>query len=268
MINHTMHMLQKLRTQKPLVLNLTNHVVMNTTANALLAVGASPIVTESRHEIPELMKIAQGVVFNLGTLNESFCQRLIVACDAANDEKRTVVLDPVGAGATSYRLETALTCLKRLHKVVIRCNASEALALVGMATKAKGVDSADDGEQSIHAAQILLQTYPQCQSVIISGAVDRVVLRTGAYLLRHGSHLMAQVTGMGCTHSALTAAFCAIGDTQAFTATAIMGLAGDEAALKAKGPGSFSMYFFDALASLDPDQIANKLRIDSFVSDL
>jgi hydroxyethylthiazole kinase len=122
--------LDAIREKSPLIHNITNFVVMNNTANALLAIGASPVMAHSLSEVEEMVKMASALVINIGTLNSKWVGAMMVAGKAANKNNVPVILDPVGAGATSYRTETALKIITECKPAIIRGNASEIMALM------------------------------------------------------------------------------------------------------------------------------------------
>ena len=133
--------LRRLREAKPLVHQITNYVVMNETANATLAVGALPVMAHAREEVEEMVAIAGALVLNIGTLSPDWVEAMLLAGRAANERGVPVVLDPVGAGATAYRTETAKRLLDEVRVTVLRGNAGEVATLVGVAAEVRGVES-------------------------------------------------------------------------------------------------------------------------------
>lgn len=255
--------LAKLREQKPLVVNVTNYVVMNNTANALLAIGASPIMAHSRQEMAEMLSFAGALVINIGTLDEVWIERMTFAVQLANLNNKPIVIDPVGCGASVLRTQTAQQLSNLADHLYIRGNASEIMALSGIDSQSKGVDALESSEQAIHAAQLLMNRYADkayCE-VIISGETDFVINRDGVYQLNNGHEMMPYVTGMGCTHTALTGAFAALGDAAGLCATAILGIAGELAASQSTGPGSLQLNLIDSLYNLSVADIEQKLKI-------
>lgn len=251
--------LQTLREQKPLVVNLTNYVVMNNSANALLAVGASPIMAHSRDEMQEMMSFAGALVINIGTLDEVWIERMAWAIECANRAGKVVVLDPVGCGATTLRTDTARRFASLAERLIVRGNASEIIALAGAASQSKGVDALDTSDAALTAAKELVEQY-QAQ-VVISGATDYVVGVDATYALHNGHPMMTQVTGTGCSLSAITGAFAAIGETSGAAAAAIMGIAGELAAENVTGPGSLQVALLDALYQLDEATLTSRLKL-------
>jgi len=248
-----------LREQKPLVVNITNYVVMNNTANALLALGASPIMAHSRQEMAEMMTFAGALVINIGTLDSQWIPRMSFAVEQANINNKLVVLDPVGCGASKLRTQTSRDIAQAANKLIIRGNASEIIAMAGEQGNSKGVDALDSSEAAVGAARHLIETY-QC-SVVISGATDYVITAERLIKLNNGHTMMPFVTGMGCSLSALTGAFAAVGEETGLAATAILGVAGEIAAEQSTGPGSLQLNLLDALYQLDQATLIKRLKI-------
>ena len=250
------------REQAPLVQNITNYVVMNNTANALLAVGASPIMAHAHPEMQSMQAICQALVINIGTLDEYWVESMKLAVAAANQNNRPWILDPVGAGATAYRDEV-LSELLALKPTAIRGNASEILALAKHNTTAtKGVDSTSSSLEAIEAAQFLNKEYGAL--VVISGAVDIVVSEESVDQLKNGDMLMTKITGMGCSATAILAAFIAVIPNKkeaALAATSLMAVAGELAAMSSQGPGSLQMHLLDKLHSITKEEYINTVKI-------
>ena len=248
------------REQKPLVVNITNYVVMNNTANALLAIGASPIMAHSRQEMAEMMHIAGSLVINIGTLDSEWIERMLFAVEQANANNKPIVLDPVGCGASVLRTQTARTLAAKANNLIIRGNASEIIALAGEASQTKGVDALDSSDTALAAAQALVAQYHA--NVVISGEVDYVVTASQTISLSNGHHMMPYVTGMGCSLTALTGAFAAIGETSGLAATAIYAIAGEIAAEQSAGPASLQLNIIDGLYHISAEQICQRLNMD------
>jgi len=255
--------LRAVRERVPLVHNVTNLVVMQQTANALLAVGASPIMAHAEEELDELLAYAGALVLNIGTLDTQWIGAMERALAAARDRALPVVLDPVGAGASRLRTETALQLLGRGGVTILRANASEILALAGAAGATRGVDSTESPVAAREAARDLAVRYG-C-AVVVSGVIDHCLDRTREVRVHNGVAMMARITGMGCTASALCGAFCAVQRDAlraAVDAMAVMGVAGELALAAARGPGTMAASFFDALHHLDFAELERRLRVD------
>ncbi|MCX8160726.1 MAG: hydroxyethylthiazole kinase [Candidatus Saccharicenans sp.] len=254
--------LENIRRRAPLVHNITNFVVMNLTANALLSIGASPVMAHAVEEVEEMVGLASALVINIGTLSRHWVEAMARAVRAAEKKKIPVVLDPVGAGATSFRTTTARHLLESGPVSIIRGNGSEILALVDAGTRTKGVDSLEKPEAAVEAGRQLSRQYG-C-AVSISGPTDIVVREGQTIRVENGHPLMPRVTGLGCTASALTGAFAAVNpDTleAAAGAMAIMGICGELAAEQARGPASFELHFLDWLHHIGPQEINDRLRV-------
>lgn len=250
------------RQASPLVHNITNFVVMNNTANALLAVGASPIMAHAHAEIDEMVAICQSVVINIGTLDDYFTASMLQAAQKANAGNKPWVLDPVGAGATSYR-DTVLSQLLEFKPTVIRGNASEIVALAkANTTTTKGVDSTIQSNEALDAARFLQQEYGAV--VCISGETDIIVGHNQDIYISNGNALMTKVTGLGCSATAVIGAFIAIVEdtTEAVAAAmALFSISGELAALQSKGPGSLQLHLLDTLHAINKQEFATALKI-------
>jgi hydroxyethylthiazole kinase len=255
--------LEKIRAAGPLVHNITNYVVMNTTANALLALGASPVMAHAVEEVEEMAGLAAALVLNIGTLSGPWIEAMKIAARAARKKGIPIVLDPVGAGATRFRTATALALLAEARPAVVRGNASEIRALALAEAGTRGVDSRHGSVEALGAAREMAALRGAVISV--SGAVDLIVGEGKTAWVANGHPLMARVTGMGCAASALTAAFAAVNPSPlraAAHAMAVMGIAGEMAAARSAGPGSFQVNFLDVLHALDESEIAQRLKIE------
>lgn len=241
---------QAIRATKPLIHNITNYVVMEHTANALLALGASPVMAHAEQEVATLAAIAGALVLNIGTLDERWIKNMHTAHASA---KCPVVLDPVGAGATNLRTQTARDILHN-NVSVVRGNASEILSLFDNTTKTKGVDSTKS-TTDLH----LEQHAKNANCVLVaSGATDIITDGTTTIKIENGNPIMAQVTGMGCAATAIIGAFLSVNKNPliaAANAMAVMGICGEIAAQNSSGPGSFKPAFMDALYHLNEQNL-------------
>jgi len=254
--------LEFVRAKSPLVHNITNYVVMNSTANALLAVGASPVMAHAVEEVEDMVGIAAALVINIGTLSGHWVEAMFKAARRAKSKGIPIVLDPVGAGATPYRTRTVRELIQAVPPAIVRGNASEIMAMVDDSAKTRGVDSASATEAAMDSARHLSQ---QLGGVVcVSGETDAIIHKDKMVLIRNGHALMPKVTGLGCTATALCGAFAAV-EPDFFRATAaamaVMGIAGEIAAEKSSGPGSLQVQFLDALYNLDGSEIEKRLKI-------
>jgi len=246
--------LQQMRATPPLVHNITNFVAMNVMANVLLAVGASPAMVHAREEVAEFAALAQALTVNIGTVDPTWGEAMIEAAEVMNRLGRPWVFDPVGVAATQLRQDLSQRILA-LKPTVVRGNASEILTLAGLSGSAQGVDSGDQVDAAIAAAQQLAQ---QTGGVVaVSGPVDYVTDGAQAFRVANGHPLMGRITVMGCSLNGVIAAFCVNQPPLEATvaAMACYGLAGEVAAQSAQGPGSFQPAFLDALAAQTPNDV-------------
>ncbi|NUT54454.1 MAG: hydroxyethylthiazole kinase [Thermoleophilia bacterium] len=253
-----------IRARRPLVHNITNYVVMNETANAILALGALPVMAHAREEVAEMVGLAGALVLNIGTLSEQWIEAMLVAGTAANERGVPVVLDPVGAGATSFRTETARRLLGELDVAVLRGNAGEVATLVGVEAEVRGVESVGAGGDPADLAREAATTLGLVASV--TGSVDHVSDGERSAAVANGHELLAAITGTGCMSTAMTGCFLAGKDDPfeaAVEALVAFGVAGEDAAVDAKGPGSFHVNLYDALAALDPATLSARARVET-----
>jgi hydroxyethylthiazole kinase len=254
--------LRRLRDTKPLVHQITNYVVMNETANATLALGALPVMAHAREEAAEMARLAGAVVLNIGTLSPAWVEAMISAGQAANETGAPVVLDPVGAGATGYRTATAKRILDEVDVTVVRGNAGEVATLVGVAAEVRGVESIGAASEPADLAREAARTLGVVVSV--TGPVDHVSDGERTIAVANGHPLLASITGTGCMSTAMTGCFLAVNVDRPLDAAAealvAFGVAGEDAAVGARGPGSFHVALYDALAALDPDTLDGRAR--------
>ena len=256
---------QAIRKKGPLVHNITNYVVMNTTANALLSIGASPVMAHAIEEVEEIVAIAKFVggalVINIGTLSEKWIDSMGTAMAAAKAQGVPIVFDPVGAGASKLRTETCKNLLRDTNPTIIRGNASEIMALLDADVQTKGVDSSESSDAATDSAKAIANKY-NCV-VCVSGEIDVITDANDVLTISNGHEMMPKVTGLGCTATTIIGAFAAVNSNPLYAAThgmAVMGIAGEIAAEKADGPGTLQLYFYDALYNLNQDQIVKMLR--------
>ncbi len=256
--------LKALREKKPLIHNITNYVVMNYTANILLAVGASPVMAHAREEVEEMVSFAGALVLNIGTLTPNWIESMIKAGRRANELNIPIILDPVGSGATKLRTESAKRIIDELSVSVIRGNASEVLSLARENSRTKGVDSLHSVDEAAEAATFLADELKT--TLAITGEIDLVTDGKRTYRVSNGHKLMGFVTGTGCAATAIIGAFLAVDEdpvTATATALAYFGLAGEQGAEKAGGPGSFMITSLDALYGMDEEQLEGGARIEA-----
>jgi len=253
-----------MREQKPLVHQITNYVVMNETANATLALGALPVMAHAGEEVEEMARIASSLVLNIGTLSEHWVEAMLLAGGTATARQIPVVLDPVGAGATEYRTATAHRILGIVDVTVLRGNAGEIATLVGAQAEVRGVESIGAGMEPAELARAAARSLGVIASV--TGPVDHVSDGERVLAVSNGHALLATVTGTGCMSSAITGCFLAAKPGEpleaAAEALAAFGVAAEDAARGAEGPGTFHARLYDGLYALDPDTLDRRVRIE------
>lgn len=252
-------LLTKVQQTSPLVHNMTNVVVTNFTANGLYALGASPVMAYAPEEVADMAAIAGALVLNIGTLSRELVDAMIVAGQSANAHGVPVLLDPVGAGATRFRTESALRILSEVKVSLVRGNAAEVAHLVGENREIKGVDAgnragSDNTELAVRAAREFGTV------VAITGEEDVITNGTSAVIIRGGDALLTKVTGAGCLLTSVLGAFAAVEANLLLAGTAGLAFYGAAAAKAAErtadlGPGSFQMAFLDELAKLHPGSL-------------
>lgn len=251
------------RARSPLVHNITNTVVTNLTANALLAAYASPVMAHACSEVKDMVALADALLINIGTLDESLEKSMLLAAESAHHLGKPWVLDPVGAGATPYRDAVAQRLIE-WKPTVIRGNASEILALArAHSSQTRGVDSTASSTEAMAPARQLAEKTGAV--VCVSGETDGIVRPDGSTLLVQNGHpLMTRVTGLGCTASALTAAFVAViedkGEATAAAMT-LLGIAGQWAEQESRGPGSLQWHLLDKLHNITEQEFVTAARI-------
>ena len=254
----------QIRTMNPIIHNITNFVVMEFTANALLAVGASPIMAHAADEVADIVKIANALVLNIGTLDKAWIDSMHQALDAAKEANIPVILDPVGAGATPLRTHTTLSLLQSGGITILRGNAAEIMATAGVTIKSKGVDSQYQTDAAQEAMETLCDRYGCI--VVVSGEEDIITNNNTTITVSNGDPMMTKVTGGGCVATALIGAFSAVNADPLLAAThamAMMGIAGEIAGDASRGPGRFKTHFIDTLYCMTPETIAAKQKINA-----
>ena len=266
--------IEAVRTASPLVHSITNFVVMNVTANALLAAHASPLMAHAAEEMDDITDIDAALVLNIGTLDPSWLESMELAGKLMRAKGKPVVLDPVGAGASRLRTEASLRLLDMVRPQIVRGNASEIMALASEIRRAerlpsssagtpasKGVDSLNDSRDAVDSASLLAERFGCVVS--ISGQRDFISDGKTVLTVDGGSPLMPLITGMGCSASAVTGAYAACSEplVAAAAAMAVFASAGEKAAKKAAGPGTFLPHFLDELYAVDSEDAAVRVKM-------
>lgn len=258
LLDFTCSALDGVRAQAPLVQCITNSVVVNFTANALLALGASAAMVDIPGEASPFARVASGLLVNLGTPTTEQREAMLEAVEAANGAGTPWVLDPVAVGSLPVR--TPLShALRELRPTVVRGNASEIIAVAGSGAGGRGVDASDGVDSAVPSARSLAAGTGGV--VAISGPVDVVTDGRDLVRIANGDVLLTTITGGGCALGAVMAAFAAVNaDRFATTVAAITvyTVAAELAAERAAGPGSFQVAFLDALAAIDADAVRSR----------
>lgn len=262
LVEQTAANLEKIRSNKPLVHNITNYVVMNYTANVLLAAGASPVMAHAINEVEEMVGFAGALVLNIGTLSDAWVESMVVAGQKAATLGTPVVLDPVGAGATSLRTDAAKRILQETKVKILRGNSSEIMALAGSDSQTKGVDAGNSVEEATESAKLLASELGT--TLAITGPVDCITDGSRVVEVANGHELMPYVTGTGCSATAILGAFAAVEHDMVAAAAgglAFFGFAGEVAAQNSSGPGTFMIALLDALYNISPEMFIDGAKI-------
>lgn len=262
MRNRAAEALDKLQRSRPLVHHVTNLVIMADTANVTLHVGASPVMAHAHEEVEEMASMADAVVLNLGTLEPDWVEAMILAGKKGRERGIPVVLDPVGAGATTYRTAVGHRLLEEVGPSIVRGNAGEIGTLAGAGGEVKGVDSLGGPDNPGEVAQEAAGRW-DCV-VAITGKVDWIADSERRLAVANGHAWLTTLTGTGCMATAVIGAFAAVEqDRLVATASALgcYGLAAELASEQAVGPGSFKSEMFDALFNLTPERVRENLRL-------
>ncbi len=278
-------LLIRIRQEKPLVHHITNNVTIGDCADVTLSIGALPVMAHSAREVEEMVASARAAVLNIGTLYPEQVSAMVAMGKKAKELGIPVLLDPVGAGATSYRTDVANHLLRTVRPDVIKGNGGEIGTLAGIrGARVSGVQSLDTGSDPLLAAQRLLENLDYEAVVVITGAVDVVTNGSQTARIHNGHQLLPQVVGSGCMVGSLIASFAGVEVDRiraAAAALAAMGVAGEQAAaslpagkttpqeietdrtnLAKLGPAGFKVQLLDALFFLTPDQLDRQARIE------
>ena len=252
------------REKHPLVHHITNYVTVNDCANITMCAGGAPVMADAPEEVADMAGVAGALVLNIGTLNKAQIESMLLAGGMANDRKIPIILDPVGAGATRFRTETANRLLSELKISILKGNAGEIGVLAGAGGKVRGVDS--HGLAGDAAA--IVRTFAKAENltVVASGPTDIVTDGKRVILVKNGHPMMGSISGTGCMAASVTGVFAAESPDPVLASAAALaafGIAGERAAANARGPFSFKTALFDELARLTPADLAAGARISS-----
>ena len=260
----TIEILREIRTRRPLVHHITNFVVMNTTANVTLAVGASPIMAHAMEEMEAMSSFSNALNLNIGTLTPQWVDSMVAAGKTAGARGIPIILDPVGSGATAFRTAATLKILAEVPVTIVRGNASEIMSLFSAKEeiKIRGVDSLETVENVRAGAHHLAGELRKV--VAVTGEIDFVTNGDVSVEVLNGHPMFGRVTGTGCAATAVISCFAAAEPDPLVAAAAALGyygLAGEEAARISSGPGSFQVALYDALYNISEELMLERLRV-------
>ena len=266
--------LGNVRNKTPLVHNITNYVTVNDCANILLACGGSPIMSDDEGDVEDITSICGGLNINIGTLNKNTSPSMFLAGRKANELGHVTLLDPVGAGASRLRTETAAKLIDEIRFSVIRGNISEIKALAQGANSTKGVD-ADAADQvnadNVDSVIAFAKAFAEKTGAVIAitGATDLITDGKQVCLIRNGHPMMSRITGTGCMLSAMTTAFAVANPDRLFeavcTSVIAMGLCGEIAHARLgnmDGNSTYRNYIIDAVYRLTAEELKDGAKYE------
>jgi hydroxyethylthiazole kinase len=256
-------LLERVRTQQPLVHHLTNWVTIYDCAQVVKMLGASPVMAHAPEEVEELARLAGSLVLNIGTLTADMVEAMKLAAHSARQKGIPVVLDACGAGATRFRDAKCAELLDAGLVSIIKGNASEISRLAGRQVQTKGVDStAVSGDMAALAREL---ARARNVTVVITGPEDLVADTQAVWRVRNGHEWMSRVVGTGCMAASVIGAFAAVEKDLAKAAAAgltVYGVAGELAAAKTAAPGAFKLQLLDELYGLDRATLEKRARVE------
>lgn len=268
---------QTVRAKRPLIHCITGYVTANDVANMILAAGASPVMADGVQEVEEITAHSQALVLNLGTLRETAVESMVLAGKTAVRLGHPVILDPVGAGGSAFRRQTALRMIKEISCAVIRGNGSELKALVygesdGRGVDAEGRDCLTEENQKQMEQMVTKLSQDTGAIVVMTGHQDLISDGKQIYRIRNGHPMMAQITGSGCMLDGVIGALAAAPESElplfwrVAYGVAAMGICGEQAYEKTiqtdGGTGSFRMYLIDAMSNMEDEQVRKGVRLE------
>lgn len=268
--------LDQVRKTTPLVHNITNYVTVNDVANVILACGGSPIMSDEPEDVADITSICGGLNINIGTLHKTSIEGMFKAGHRSNELGHPVLLDPVGAGASALRTDTALGLMKELNLSVIRGNISEIKTLAYGSGTTKGVDAdlADAvTEENLEQSVTFVKGFAKERNTIvaITGAIDLVSDGDKCYVIRNGRPEMGKITGTGCQLSGVMTAFITANPEKkleaAVAAVCMMGLAGEIAWSRMQDGDGNSTYrnrIIDAIYNMSGDELERGAKYELY----
>lgn len=257
------NIIEKIRKEKPLIHHITNWVTIYDCANITRAFGALPVMAHAKEESKDMAKIASALVLNIGTLTSSLIDSMIVAGKGANEKGIPIVLDAVGVGATKFRDDKAFQLLDKIKIDIIKGNSSEIARLAGEPVKTKGVEATEINTNLLGIAKKLANK--KKATVVITGKEDIITDGKRVYLIRNGHKMMGNIVGTGCMVSSVIGSFAGVEKDYTLASVAALscfGIAGELAAIKSKGPGSYKQRFYDEVFNLDSKIIKEMIKVE------
>ena len=268
-VNQASEDLTNVRAKKPLVHHITNFVVMNETANATLAIGGLPIMAHAKEEVEEMVSMASALLFNIGTLWPELIDSMVIAGKKANETGVPIILDPVGAGATKLRTDSAKRLLEELDISIVRGNAAEISILAGLEAEIKGVEAISQDSEPFQVAEDF--AIKSGSIACVTGKDDFVSDGDQTVKISNGHPALASITGTGCMSTTITACFAGVQEDRLQATVSAMiafGVAGENAAAVSNKPGTFHAALYDAIADLNQEDVGNKANINILTKDL
>ena len=262
-MSESAELLKKVREEKPLVHHITIWVTIYDCANVVRAFGALPVMAHAKEEAGDMARIANALVLNIGTLTVPLIESMKIAGKAANEKGIPIVLDAVGVGATKLRDDKAMELLNELKISVIKGNASEIAKLAGMKVTTKGVESTKVEGDLVEVATRLAKER-ECV-VVITGKEDIISNGKEVYICKNGHEMMGKFVGTGCMAASVIGAFCAVSKDYAKASAAALvcfGIAGELAARRATGPGTYKEVFYDEIYNLDENDVNDMEKLE------
>ncbi|MCX5696928.1 MAG: hydroxyethylthiazole kinase [Candidatus Omnitrophica bacterium] len=256
--------LEKVRLKKPVVHHLTNWVTIETCANVVKVLGASPVMAHAPEEVAEMAGIASGLVLNIGTLTVDFIEAMKIAAKAANKKKIPVLLDVCGAGATHLRDRKSFELLDEVKIDIVKGNASEIARIAGEEVKTRGVDAGKVKKDLLLLAKGLALAR-KC-TVVVTGKEDIVTDGERLYIVKNGHPLMTHIVGTGCMAASVIGTFASVNEDMVYASTCglvCFEIAAELAAAGSRGPGQFKEKLYDNLYHLDKNTIDTLQKVEA-----
>lgn len=277
-LNDIVVSLRRVKEKAPLVHNITNYVTVNDCANIILACGGSPIMADDLNEVEDITSICNSLVINIGTLNESTILSMIKAGKKSNELNHPVILDPVGIGASKFRMYTVSKLLEEVHFSVIRGNASEIKVIYKGDDTTTDIDINSDKQSTSYNTNELIGMAKQLSQrtgaiIVITGEIDIITNGEKVYKIKNGNPMMGKIKGTGCMLSAMMGAFCGASKSSkqleaVTTSVSMMGLAGEYAYAKVlenqRGMSSFRMHVIESISKMDEPMLLTGAKIECY----